>query len=68
MFNLFKPKITTAFVSGQFYKDEEDPYNFHETALIGKGGDYLTVKDFIQAVRELHRKNGYSTKFEIVKF
>lgn len=68
MFNLFKPKLTTAFVTGQFYKDDEDPYNFHETALIGKNGDYPTTKDFIQAVRDMHRKAGYSTKFAIVKF
>lgn len=68
MFNLLKPKLTTAFVSGQFYKDDEDPYNFHETALIGKGGDYMTAKDFIQAVREMHRNAGYATKFTIVKF
>lgn len=62
----------TAFVSGVFSKDLDDnskeKHYFVEYATIGLGGDYPTAKDFIQAVRELHRKSGYSTKFDIVKF
>ena len=69
MFGLFKPKVYTVFVSGLFYKaDDAEPCSFIEYGVYGKGQRYETAKDFIHSVREMHRKAGYKTKFEIVKF
>jgi len=70
MFDFFKRKTQTVFVSGVFYK-EMCPENIHvfcEYEKVGKGRTYETPYDFIDAVRKLHRQGGYITKFEIVNF
>lgn len=73
MFNIknwFERDKKTAFVSGLFCKNFDDPnqkkHYFAECATIGNGCDFQTTKDFINSVRAMHRESGYHTRFETV--